>query len=75
MEQEDVVNLAQYGAGSVPAGDSSANLPEGHNGSELMLRVTLEAAAAQIIPLPRPAGAETTAVVRTTVTQKLGRGL
>jgi hypothetical protein len=34
MEQEDVVNSAQHGAGSVPAGDSSANLPEGHNGSE-----------------------------------------
>jgi hypothetical protein len=33
MEQEDVVNSAQHGAGSVPAGDSSANLPEGHNGS------------------------------------------
>jgi hypothetical protein len=34
MEQEDMVNSAQHGAGSVPAGDSSANLPEGHNGSE-----------------------------------------
>jgi hypothetical protein len=33
MEQEDVVNSAQHGAGSVPAGNSSANLPEGHNGS------------------------------------------
>jgi hypothetical protein len=33
MEQEDVVNSAQHGAGSVPAGDSSANLSEGHNGS------------------------------------------
>jgi hypothetical protein len=33
MEQEDVVDSAQHGAGSVPAGDSSANLPEGHNGS------------------------------------------
>ncbi len=39
-----------------------------------MLRVMLEAAAVRIIPLPRPAGAETTAVVRTTETQKLGRG-
>jgi hypothetical protein len=27
MEQEDVVNSAQHGAGSVPAGDFSANLP------------------------------------------------
>ena len=34
MEQEDMVDSAQHGAGSVPAGDSSANLPEGHNGSE-----------------------------------------
>ena len=34
MEQEDVVNSAQHGAGSVPAGDSSANLPEGHNRAE-----------------------------------------
>jgi hypothetical protein len=34
MEQEDMVNSAQHGAGSVPASDSSANLPEGHNGSE-----------------------------------------
>ncbi len=33
MEQEDVVDPAQHGAGSVPVGDSSANLPEGHNGS------------------------------------------
>ncbi len=33
MEQEDVVNSAQHGAGSVPAGDFSANLPEGHSGS------------------------------------------
>jgi hypothetical protein len=34
MEQEDVVNSAQHGAGSVPAGDYPANLPEGLNGSE-----------------------------------------
>jgi hypothetical protein len=33
MEPEDVVNSAQHGAGFVPAGDFSANLPEGHNGS------------------------------------------
>jgi hypothetical protein len=33
MEQEDVVDTAQHGSGSVPAGDFSANLPEGHNGS------------------------------------------
>ncbi len=29
MEQENVVDPAQHGAGSVPAGDSAANLPEG----------------------------------------------
>jgi hypothetical protein len=34
MEQEDMVNSAQHGAGSVPADDSSANLPEGHNRSK-----------------------------------------
>ena len=33
MEQENVVDPAQHGSGSVPAGDFSANLPEGHNGS------------------------------------------
>jgi hypothetical protein len=33
MEQEDVVDPAQHCAGSVPAGDFSANLPKGHNGS------------------------------------------
>jgi hypothetical protein len=33
MEQEDMVDSAQHGAGSVPADDSAANLPEGHNGS------------------------------------------
>ncbi len=33
MEQDYVVNSAQHGAGSVPAGHSSANLTEGHNGS------------------------------------------
>ena len=33
MEQEEVIETAQHGSGSVPAGDSSANLPEGHNGS------------------------------------------
>ncbi len=33
MEQEDVVEPAQHGSGSVPAGDFSANLPEGHNRS------------------------------------------
>jgi hypothetical protein len=88
MEQEDVVNSAQHGAGSVPAGDSSANLPEGHKGSagerlndvngeivtKPMLRVMLEAAAVRIVPLPRLAGAETTAVVKTIETQKPERG-
>jgi hypothetical protein len=34
MEQEDVVNPAQHGAGSVTPGDPTVNLPEGHNGSE-----------------------------------------
>jgi hypothetical protein len=43
--------------------------------TKLMLRVALEAAAARIVPLPRSAGAETTAVVRTTEMKKLGRGL
>jgi hypothetical protein len=38
-------------------------------------RAMLEAAAVRIVPLPRLAGAETTAVVRTIVRQKLGRGL
>ena len=33
MEQEEVIETAQHGSGSVPANDSSANLPEGHNGS------------------------------------------
>ncbi len=33
MEQEEVIETAQHGSGSVPAGDSSANLPVGHNGS------------------------------------------
>ncbi len=33
MEQEMVVDPAQHRAGSVPAGDSAANLPKGHNGS------------------------------------------
>jgi hypothetical protein len=28
-----VVDPAQHGAGSVPSGDSAANIPEGHNGS------------------------------------------
>jgi hypothetical protein len=32
MEQEMVVDPAQHGAGSVPAGDSAANIPEGHDG-------------------------------------------
>jgi hypothetical protein len=32
MEQEMVVDPAQHGAGSVPAGNFAANLPEGHNG-------------------------------------------
>ncbi len=32
-EQEEVIKTAQHGSGSVPANDSSANLPEGHNGS------------------------------------------
>ncbi|MFN9655322.1 MAG: hypothetical protein ACK55Q_06305, partial [Dolichospermum sp.] len=33
MEQEEVIETAQHGSGSVPANDISANLPEGHNGS------------------------------------------
>ncbi len=33
MEQEEVIETAQHGSGSVPADDSSTNLPEGHNGS------------------------------------------
>ncbi len=33
MEQEDMGDSAQHGACSVPADDSTANLPEGHNGS------------------------------------------
>ena len=32
MEQEMLVDPAQHGAGSVPAADSAANIPEGHNG-------------------------------------------
>ncbi len=40
-----------------------------------MPRVTLEAAAVRSVPLPRPAGAATTAVVRTIETQKLEREL
>jgi hypothetical protein len=39
-----------------------------------MLRVTLEAAAVRIVPLPRLAGAEMTAVVKTIETQKPERG-
>ncbi len=33
MEKEDVIDPAQHGAASVPAGNSPANLNEGHNGS------------------------------------------
>jgi hypothetical protein len=40
-----------------------------------MLRVTLEATAVRSVPLPRPVGAATTAVVRTIETQKLEREL
>jgi hypothetical protein len=40
-----------------------------------MLRVMLEAVAVRIVPLPRPAGATTTTVVRTIVTQKSEREL
>jgi len=40
-----------------------------------MLRVMLEATVVRIVPLPRPVGVATTAVVRTIETQKLGRGL
>ena len=32
MEQETLVDPAQHGAGSVPAANSAANIPEGHNG-------------------------------------------
>ncbi len=32
MEQEMVVDPAQHSDGSVPAADSAANIPEGHNG-------------------------------------------
>jgi hypothetical protein len=31
MEQEMLVDPAQHGAGSVPAADSAANIPKGHN--------------------------------------------
>jgi hypothetical protein len=40
-----------------------------------MLRVMLEAAAVRIVPLPRPAGAVTTAAVKTIKTQKPEREL
>jgi hypothetical protein len=40
-----------------------------------MLRVMLEAVAVRIVPLPRPAGAATTTVVKTIVTQKPEREL
>jgi hypothetical protein len=88
VEQEMVDDPAQHGAGSVPAGDSAANIPEGHNGSRGKrpenvnneIRDQSEAShnaggrAVRIVLLSRTAGAETTAVVRTTVRQKLGRG-
>jgi hypothetical protein len=81
MEQENVVDPAQHGSSSVPAGDFSANLPAGPQESGLMmlmmrflttpmLRVMLEATAVRSVPLPRQAGAATTAVVRTIVIQK-----
>jgi hypothetical protein len=40
-----------------------------------MPRVTLEAAAVRSVPLPRPGGVATTAVVKTIEIQKLGREL
>jgi hypothetical protein len=40
-----------------------------------MLYVMLEATAVRTVPLPRPAGAATTAVVRTIETQKPEREL
>ena len=89
MEQEDVVEPAQHDSGSVPAGDFSANLPEGHNRSsgERLNDVNYEfsdhadasrhagGSGSQERAAPRPAGAATTAVVRTIETQKLGREL
>jgi hypothetical protein len=89
MEQEEVVETAQHGSGSVPAGDFSAiylRVTTGPQESGLMMstmrflttpmpRVMLEAAAVRSVPLPRLVGAATTAVVRTIETQKLGRQL
>ena len=89
MEQEEVIETAQHGSGSVPAGDFSANLPEGHNGSsgERLNDVNDEisdhadasrhagGSGSQERAAPPPGGAATTAVVRTIETQKLGREL
>jgi hypothetical protein len=89
MEQEDVIDLAQHGAGAVPAGDSSANLPEGHNSSsgERLNDVNDEirdhanasrhagGSGGQDRSASRPAGAATTTVVKTIGTQKPERKL
>ena len=89
MEQETLVDPAQHGAGSVPAADSAANIPKGHNGSsgERLNDVNDEisdhadasrhagGSGSQERAAPPPGGAATTAVVRTIEMQKLGREL
>ncbi len=89
MEQEDMVEPAQHGSGSVPAGDFSANLPEGHNGSsgERLNDVNDEisdhadasrhagGSGSQERATSPTGGAATTAVVRTIEIQKLEREL
>ena len=88
MEQEEVIETAQHGSGSVPANDSSANLPEGHNGSsgEQLNDVKDEisdhadssrqagGSGSQERAAPPPGGVATTAVVKTIEIQKPERG-
>ncbi len=90
MEQEEVIETAQHGSGSVPADDSSTNLPEGHNGSsgerlndikdEISDHANTSRYAggsdSQERAAPPPGGGvATTAVVKTIEIQKLGREL
>jgi hypothetical protein len=86
-EQEMVVNPARHGAGSVPAPDPAANIPEGQKGpggeqperSEEEIRdrprpLAMWEAAARVIPRPRLAGAAMTDLIRTTDIQRPGKG-
>jgi hypothetical protein len=86
-----VIETAQHGSGSVPANDSSANLPEGHNGSsgerfnDIEDEISDHADSSRhaggsgsqerAAPPPEGGGVATTVVVKTIEMQKPGREL